>query len=415
MKIFIHLVLLFIIIFIWTTFSNAQWIRTDTVCNGSVRALTVAEPYLFASTAKGIFRSTNGGNQWTVADSSLASIDVLSIGTCGNHLFAGTYAHGVFRSDDNGTTWVPVNEGLFFSNVNTFAECKNNIFTGIYDFVNGGGAYRSTDLGSHWIAVNNGLTNNEVRALIVKDSVIYAGTRGGVFNSTNDGADWTERNIGITSKYVVTMIVHGANIFAGTIAGGAFRSKDNGLNWTAIDPPMMNKYINAFAVGDDSVIFAGTAFSGVFLSTNDGTNWTAVNTGLTPTQINALAVGTEVSGNKYLYAGTNVGVWKRRLSEMVTDVVQQNNGVPSGFILCQNYPNPFNPSTTIHYALPSFTKITLTIYDLLGREISTLVNEGQSAGWKEVVWNANNAPSGIYFYKLNAGNFSETKKLTLLK
>ena len=187
------------------------------------------------------------------------------------------------------------------------------------------------------------------------------------------------------------------------------------MNWTAIDPPMMNKYINAFAVGDDSVIFAGTAFSGVFLSTDDGTSWTAVNTGLTPVQINALAVGTVGSGSTYLYAGTNIGVWKRRISDMVTDVVQQNNVIPSNIILCHNYPNPFNPSTTIHYALSSFEHVTLTIYDQLGREISALVNEGQSAGWKEVVLNANNASSGIYFYTLNAGNFSETKKLILIK
>jgi hypothetical protein len=89
--------------------------------------------------------------------------------------------------------------------------------------------------------------------------------------------------------------------------------------------------------------------------------------------------------------------------------------LPLAFNLCQNYPNPFNPSTSIRYALPSSANVKLTIHDILGREIATLVNEEQSAGWKEVVWNASLFSSGIYFYKLEAGGFTEVKKLMLLK
>ena len=88
---------------------------------------------------------------------------------------------------------------------------------------------------------------------------------------------------------------------------------------------------------------------------------------------------------------------------------------PVSWTLKQNYPNPFNPSTSIRYALPSSANVKLTIHDILGREIATLVNEEQSAGWKEVVWNASLFSSGIYFYKLEAGGFTEVKKLMLLK
>jgi len=89
--------------------------------------------------------------------------------------------------------------------------------------------------------------------------------------------------------------------------------------------------------------------------------------------------------------------------------------VPKIYSLSQNYPNPFNPSTTIRYALPSSAKVKLAIYDLLGREIATLVNEEQSAGWKEVKWNAINFASGMYFYTLTAGNFVEIKRMMLIK
>jgi parallel beta-helix repeat protein len=97
------------------------------------------------------------------------------------------------------------------------------------------------------------------------------------------------------------------------------------------------------------------------------------------------------------------------------DVRDLGIGLPMEFSLSQNYPNPFNPSTTIRYALPSSAHVRLTIYDMLGREVETLINEEQSAGWKEVEWNAGAQSSGIYFYTIQAGANIETKKLMLLK
>ncbi len=98
-----------------------------------------------------------------------------------------------------------------------------------------------------------------------------------------------------------------------------------------------------------------------------------------------------------------------------TGIAMGQEVFPITIALMQNYPNPFNPSTTIRYALPSSANVKLCVYDLLGREIATLVNEEQSAGWKEVEWNGSNVSSGMYFYKLEAGGFAEVKKLMLLK
>jgi N-acetylneuraminic acid mutarotase len=88
---------------------------------------------------------------------------------------------------------------------------------------------------------------------------------------------------------------------------------------------------------------------------------------------------------------------------------------PVLFSLSQNYPNPFNPSTTIWYTIPKASEVTLIIYDLLGREITTLVNKTQTPGEYSVLWNGQGQPSGIYICRLRAGDFTETRKLVLQK
>jgi Putative multicopper oxidases len=89
--------------------------------------------------------------------------------------------------------------------------------------------------------------------------------------------------------------------------------------------------------------------------------------------------------------------------------------VPGRFSLGQNFPNPFNPTTTISFALPSRSFVSLKVFDLLGREVATIVSEEMSAGSYSKQWNAANISSGIYFYRLQAGSFTETKKLVLLR
>ena len=100
---------------------------------------------------------------------------------------------------------------------------------------------------------------------------------------------------------------------------------------------------------------------------------------------------------------------------LISDVEPINSEIPSDFKLDQNYPNPFNPSTTIKYSISKQSFVTLKVYDVLGNEIKTLVSEEISPGNYEVEFNSNILTSGIYFYKLQAGNFTQTKKMILLK
>ena len=120
------------------------------------------------------------------------------------------------------------------------------------------------------------------------------------------------------------------------------------------------------------------------------------------------------------------GLWEGEIwGTNATVIDPSNNNLPDGFALSQNYPNPFNPSTTINYSIPAVSFVTLKIYDVLGNEVATLVNEEKIKGNYEVKFsttggvtsggNIYNLPSGIYFYRLQAGSFVETNKMILLK
>ena len=89
--------------------------------------------------------------------------------------------------------------------------------------------------------------------------------------------------------------------------------------------------------------------------------------------------------------------------------------VPTGFRLGQNYPNPFNPTTTIRYALPHRSHVTLTVFNTLGQQVAQLINGDIDAGYHEIQFNATNLASGVYFYRIQAGTFVQAKKLVVLR
>ena len=121
-----------------------------------------------------------------------------------------------------------------------------------------------------------------------------------------------------------------------------------------------------------------------------------------------------VSGTN-LFAGTEGGVWRRPLSEMITSVERLVSDLPSEFSLSQNYPNPFNPSTTIRYGLPHKSAVQLTVFNTLGQQVAQLVNAEMEAGYHEVQFDGNGLSSGVYFYRIQTGSYVETKRLLLIK
>ena len=118
----------------------------------------------------------------------------------------------------------------------------------------------------------------------------------------------------------------------------------------------------------------------------------------------------------YIYDNTSNILSTTVAGDVATSVLEPGSDVlPKVFALQQNYPNPFNPTTTIQFALPTESQVVLKIYNLLGREVATLVNEELQPGKYKVDFEANGLPSGVYFYRIQAGGFSKTRKLTLLK
>jgi hypothetical protein len=114
-------------------------------------------------------------------------------------------------------------------------------------------------------------------------------------------------------------------------------------------------------------------------------------------------------------AGTSSYSAVRSFTTGVASAVEQLDGaVPREYALSQNYPNPFNPATTIQFALPKSSYVSLKVYDALGREITMLVSQQLNPGYFTIRWNAN-VSSGIYFYRLQAGNYVATKKMILIK
>ena len=367
--------------------------------------------------AGGLFISTDKGVSWREdTTEGLSQYEITSLLNSDSNAFASTWGTGIFRSKDYGMTWSPIDSGLD-------NPVKENVFTSLAvlgtDIYASGGVwvFRSTNGGDNWtcgggpVLYKGGISyQSEVNSLAVLDSDIFAGTfNTGIFRSTDKGVTWTAVDNGFTGTYVMTLAASGTTIFAATGDSGIFRSTDHGANWTSMSGGLTSLNVWSLVICGKN-IFAGTIGSGVLVSTIGGSAWTPVNTGLTPTDIFSLAIS-----STDLYCATRFGgVWRRPLSE-ITGVKTQGNESPRQFSLRQNYPNPFNPSTVISYELPIGVFVSLRVYDILGREVKSLVKERQAPGIHSVTFNASSLSSGIYFYKLDAGVYHDTKKLLLLK
>jgi hypothetical protein len=253
-----------------------------------------------------------------------------------------------------------------------------------------------------------------VQSLAIIDSNLFAGVYdygddiGGLFLSTNNGKKWSSFNNNLTNENIISLAVIGTNIFAVTFPNNIFISTDKGSKWTAVNNDLTVSNVYGFAVSGEN-LFTATR-NGVFLSTNNGINWSDVNNGLVNKAVSSLAIN-----ETNLYAGTSSGVWRRPLTEMITGVENKQIILPTSFSLQQNYPNPFNPTTTINYSIPKSGFVTIKVYDILGREVEALVNENRSVGNYSIQFNASKLVSGVYFYRMQAGDFIQTKKLILLK
>ena len=200
--------------------------------------------------------------------------------------------------------------------------------------------------------------------------------------------------------------------------GDVYRSDNYGESWISKRRIQMGGHIFDLTIDKNDVVFiACYSMTGYINYTMDnGNTWIefpSVRNSGTPQQ---------------LFINSKGQIYSRQLNRDLTkwvnnpSSVQQNKIYFPGFYLSQNYPNPFNPSTTIKFSVPfigrngiSTYKVVLKVYDLLGREVVTLVNEEKAPGEYSVEFRVQSLPSGVYFYKLQAGDYTETKKMVLMK
>ena len=397
---------------------------------------------LYVGTIRSIYLTTDSGENWDTLWTSQSDTIFYSLAMANNWVFAGTRNGGLLRSSNGGESWSLSNNGLPDFDIRGLVIVANNLGdTVLFAATFGGGIYKSTNFGFNWSSSNVGVSDSYFFTFSIlnngtSNTQIFAGSNSaGIYKSTNLGNSWSTANTGLTSfdvrAFTYDLLSDGSyNLFAGTYNGGIFLSTDDGGNWDQVNNGLGSTYIWSLTStsGDSAspLIFAGTTGE-VYKSSNNGTLWEDYNQGFPSTYLLGLAICGD-----YLFAGTSDAGLRRRLYKEPTNTEYINTSIPTNFELSQNYPNPFNPSTKIRYSIPSVTlsgvegsRVQLKVYDVLGNEVATLVNEEKPAGSYEVDFsaiggsasggNASQLSSGIYLYKLTAGNFIQTRKMILVK
>jgi len=385
----------------------AQWQPTTGIQTYTTNSLIFHGGNLFVTAyGRGVYWSTDEGSSWYLRSTGLTDSNVTALTSDGTILYVGTDTKGVLRTTDTGAHWVPANAGM--GNIRIMSLCSHHgvIFAGAYF----GGLFRSTDRGSSWQLANGGLPYSDFRSLASSDSGVFAGTYpGDVIRSTDDGMTWKSLSVP-ASDWVTSILLVGSTILASTDGTpNVFRSTNMGTTWIDSDSGMSTPGVYAFAM-TGQLIFAGT-YWGFYMSSNGGASWLDASSGLPDLTIYALAIN-----STHIFAGGYAkGVWRRPLSEMIASVNEADRTLPTQFSLAQNYPNPFNPSTTIHIELPRESHVHLELFNVLGESVMQLLNEKRQAGVYDVPIKAGGLSSGVYFYRLTAGDFVQTKKMILMK
>lgn len=391
--------------------------------NGSIFAATVATQGIGEGP---VYRSTDNGRTWEnlFKKGSNGLTSTLGFGVFQNTkskaILLGTL-DGVFRSTDNGETWrqpAPPPPYGWQSSARRFAtDGKGRIFAGasIGSKWGVGPILVSDDGGLSWryVVIDSSHALGVMEMCVAPNGTIFAATTAlspvyyGIYRSTDNGETWRQANNGLSNLDMasVTCDETGA-VYAGSM-NGLFRSTDNGESWRKVGFEK-NIVADILVVRPDLIFIANApngAPAGIFRY--DGRSWSQI--GPPPAGGDCLAR----SGSGILI-GTFGGIYLA--SDVITRVEEpEPMGIPSSFALHQNYPNPFNPSTTIKFDLPHREYVNLTIYNMIGQRVETLVDGEKGAGIHRIVWNAGNLPSGVYLYRLQTGTFMQAKRMVLVK
>jgi len=340
--------------------NGLNWVYSDYDFLPTAFAINVQNGFIYATDGsamdfpvEGIYRSTNNGEDWEFIKINNFSYDASVYVSRNGDIYARA-SNGIFKSTNNGTDWIQI------SNIGYYNYAANDL-NYIYGKKNGG-LFRSTSNGQSW---ENVLPLSDINGAVYPavNGDLYSGGNGTLFKSTNNGDNWTQENI--------------------------------------------TGPVSSIIENQSGRIFASIYGAGIFYK--EGDSWTNINHNLGDVNVNALCFNS--AGQ--LLAGTTTGVYRTNASVIGISNFNQIN--PFQINLCQNYPNPFNPVTYLEFGISNMQFVSLKVYDVLGNEVVVLVNEKKEPGNYKVEFDGSSLASGIYYYKITSGSFTETKKMMLLK
>lgn len=358
-----------------------------------------------------LLRTANGGTSWSEhpigINLSFYKLHVRSVDT----LFAVGDFGSLYRSIDSGSVWARIT-------VPTTRDLRSIVFpTPQVGWVAGDGTvFRTTDGGASWSTLLTDSTRSfyDVAAFGQNDALVL-GSNGSAFATTNAGATWQLRSTG-SSKHIYASVTSGSStVWAVGDSGLVLQSTNRGINWTNVSAPTVVPLRGISLINSQSLFVSGNSGT-IFYTTNGGANWYSQYTADSH-DLNAVAFLDSSHG----YAVGNGGTILTTTSAGTVTGVALAGSLPDEFKLFQNYPNPFNPQTTIEYAVPKAGLATLKIYNILGQEVATLLNERLNEGRHQMQWNGRNVASGVYFYRLilapsdGSASLNQTKKMLLIK
>jgi photosystem II stability/assembly factor-like uncharacterized protein len=373
----------------------------------------------------------------------------------------------VLKTTNAGINWIAAGNGIPTGVTLVTIWGENNMIAVTAGYNSSGGvAYRTSNGGLNWTlvfsqtggSINAVYVSTGVRSFMVGNPV---GGRWSLWKSTNDGVSWDSIGLYIPQTNSETgfpnsLFVYSNDVWFGSSNSRLYHSSNNGVSWSfqSISPEASGRAVWFLSSSSDDPVLSFGLCGGASLmkTTNSGSSWFQVTT---PGSGNIMGItGGIVDGASWLIKGNTIYSSVSQGSYWTTDyvaaagtfnhislvrdiptriwAVRSNGGIsrytsmsviiegnsgetPDNYALYQNYPNPFNPSTKFKIQIAKLSDVKVTIFDILGREAATLVNEPLKPGSYEVEWDGSNFSSGIYFYRLEAGTFSETKKMVILK
>ena len=364
---------------------------------------------------KYLLKTTNGGNNWILKDTnSWNNYSLKSIFFLNNYTgWIGCNNGRIIKTTNGSNSWssYSLQSNDFIKNIKFFSTGKGYLLDSANRF------YSSSNFGDNWNYIFK-LNDSTINFKFPDESTGYAYTKKSIYKTTNSGINWIIINIVNINQDICNLEFCNSTFGYKIELWGApvppyssintLYTTNGGINWTVSYSLSYNDATSDIYFVNQNIFYFSNDDGYISMTSNSGLNWS--NQHIANSKINSIA-----TFNKDIWVAGDNGIILKG-SQMVPIGIRNTNAIiPDYFSLSQNYPNPFNPTTNIKYQITQNKLVTLKIFDILGKEIATLINEKQSPGTYEVNWDASAFPSGVYFYKLTTGDFTETKKMLLIK